>query len=67
MKKRVGPMFILSSPHLTTSYSYNLAFGISFFNIASATFFLWILPVAVFGIMSVKNTYRKWLVRAPAR
>jgi hypothetical protein len=39
-----------------THHVYNLAFGFSCANIASATFFLWILPVAVLGMLSVKKT-----------
>jgi len=37
--------------------SYSFALGVSFLSIASATRRLWILPVAVFGITFVKNTY----------
>lgn len=33
---------------------YSFAFGLSCLSIASATIRLWILPVAVFGILSVK-------------
>ena len=36
---------------------YSLAFGLSCFNIASATIRRWILPVAVLGMLSVKYTY----------
>jgi hypothetical protein len=36
---------------------YNFAFGFSCASMASPTFLLWILPVAVLGIKSVKNTF----------
>ena len=46
-------LFHKSQPTTTTLYSF--AFGFSCFSMASATILRWILPVAVFGMLSVKN------------